>query len=173
MPIFFIFEIIKKIRMKIHITIFIAFICTNLNAQCNTKTTVRPDGNIITYFNPKPIIRQAQYEVGTAIYKNETTGIYLVNISVLFKAMLSDNITGNLTIQTTGKKAVELKLVKNEQVEMNGKTLSIGLYEIDKYSFEELKKYPLKNMFFYLDGKRFGANVTENNNVFNNQLKCY
>ncbi|MFN4026242.1 MAG: hypothetical protein ACK4IZ_02215 [Flavobacterium sp.] len=158
--------------MKILITIIIAFASISIKAQCNTKTTLRPDGNTITYFNPKPIIRQAQYEVGTAIYKNETTGIYLVNISVLFKAMLSDNITGNLTIQTTGKKAVELKLVKSEQVEMNGKTLSIGLYGIDKNSFEELKKYPLKSMFFYLDGKRVGATVTESKNVFMTQLNC-
>lgn len=158
--------------MKSLITILITLININLNAQCNTKSTIRPDGNEITYFNPKPVIRQSQYEVGTAIYKNETFGMYMVNISVLFKAISPKKIIGNLTIQTMGQKGIELKLVKSEQVEMNGRNLSIGLYEIDKSSLEELKKYQLKSMFFYLEGKMFGATVTENIDVFISELKC-
>jgi len=158
--------------MKFIIAAFIALISINLNAQCNTKSNKRPDGNTITYFNPKPVIRQSQYEVGTAIYKNETSGMYMVNISVLFKTISPKNIVGSLTIQTTGQKGIELKLVKSEQVEMNGRNLSIGLYEIDKSSLEELKKYQLKSMFFYLEGKMFGVTVTENKDIFISELKC-
>jgi hypothetical protein len=141
-------------------------------SQCNLKTINRPDGNTIKYFNPKPVIRQSQYEVGSAIYKNETTGMYMVNISVLFKTIAPKNIKGKLTIQTTGKRGIELKLVKSEQVDMNGRKLAVGLYEIDKLSFEELKKYQLKSIFFYIDSKMYGATVTENKNVYMNELKC-
>jgi len=158
--------------MKLLITVVITLFSINLNAQCNTKSTIRPDGNKISYFNPKPVIRQSQYEVGTAIYKNETSGMYMVNISVLFKTISPKNIVGSLTIQTTGQKGIELKLVKSEQVEMNGRNLSIGLYEIDKSCLEELKKYQLKSMFFYLEGKMFGATVIENKDIFISELKC-
>ena len=96
----------------------------------------------------------------------------MVNISVLFKTISPKNIVGSLTIQTTGQKGIELKLVKSEQVEMNGRNLSIGLYEIDKSSLEELKKYQLKSMFFYLEGKMFGVTVTENKDIFISELKC-
>ena len=159
--------------MKNLIIIIAALVSFNISAQCETKTVKRPDGNTITYFNPKPVIRQNQYEVGTAIYKNETTGMYMVNISVLFKTLAPKYIKGKLTIQTTGKRGIELKLVKSEQVDLNGQKLAIGLYEIDKASFEELKKYQLKSIFFYLDKKMYGATVTENKNVYMNELKCF
>jgi len=159
--------------MKNLITIIITLVSINISAQCETKSVKRPDGNTITYFNPKPVIRQTQYEVGTAIYKNETSGMYMVNISVLFKTIPPKSIKGKLTIQTTGKRGIELKLVKSEQVDMNGRKLAIGLYEIDKVSFEELKKYPLKSIFFYLDKKMYGATVTENKNIYINEIKCF
>lgn len=159
--------------MKNLITIIIALISINVSAQCDIKTIKRPDGNTISYFNPKPVIRQTQYEVGTAIYKNETSGMYMVNISVLFKTLPPKNIKGKLTIQTTGKRGIELKLVKSEQVDMNGRKVAIGLYEIDKSSFEELKKYPLKSIFFYVDKKMYGATVTENKTIYINELKCF
>lgn len=154
------------------LTLFLLFIYSNIFGQCDIKTVNRPDGNTINYFNPKPVIRQSQYEVGTAIYKNETTGMYMVNISVLFKTIAPKKIKGKLTIQTTGKRGIELKLVKSEQVDMNGRKLAVGLYEIDKLSFEELKKYQIKSIFFYLESKMYGATVTENKNIYSNEIKC-
>ena len=58
--------------MKNYIFIITLLINVIGNAQCDIKTNNRPDGNTIKYFNPKPVIRQNQFEVGTAIYKNET-----------------------------------------------------------------------------------------------------
>lgn len=157
--------------MKKLLILIIGCISFAIHAQSEIKTITRPDGNTIKYFNPKPIIIQKQYEVGTAIYKNETTGKYMINISVLFKTIPAKDIKGKLTIQTEGIKGLVLKLVKSEQVEMNGRKLATALYEIDKVSFVELKKYPLKSIFFYLEDKLTGATVTKNKNLIITEIK--
>ncbi len=159
----------KKIILLLLITLSANF---NLNAQCNIKTTLRPDGNTIKYFNPQPIIRLSEYEVGTGIYKNETTGMYMIAISVLFKTMTPKDISGKLTIQTTGKRGLELKLLKSEQIEMNGRKLVLGLYEIDKASLAELRKFTLKSVYFYLNKKMYGSTVTENKSICITEIKC-
>jgi hypothetical protein len=172
MPINFIFVKLKKsLNMKQVFILIIGFITFNISAQSDIKTISRPDGNIIKYFNPKPIIIQSQYEVGTAIYKNVTTGKFMINISVLFKTLQAKDIKGKLTIQTKGKRGLVLKLVKSEQLEMNGRKLATALYEVDKISFTELKKYPLKSIFFYLDNMMFGATVSKNKDIYINEIK--
>lgn len=156
---------------KITLIIFLA-ILTNVSAQCDIKTTKRPDGNTIKYFNPKPVIRLEQYEVGTGIYKNETSGMYMIAITVLFNKMAPKDISGKLTIQTTGVRGLELKLLKSEQMEMNSRKLVLGLYEIDKVSLAELKKHSLKSLYFYLDKKMYGSTVTENKSICITEIKC-
>ncbi len=157
--------------MKKTFTLIIAVLSLSLYAQPSFKTITRPDGNTIKYFNPKPVIIQNQYVVGTAIYRNATSGKYMINISVLFKTIQAKDINGKLTIQTEGKKGLELKLVKSEQLEMNGRKLATALYEIDKLSLAELKKYPLKSIFFYLGNKMYGATVTQNKKLIMNEIK--
>lgn len=157
--------------MKKILLIIISCIGHNISAQSDIKTINRPDGNTIKYFNPKPIIIQNHYEVGTAIYKSITSGKYMINISVLFKTIPAKNIKGKLTIQTEGKKGLVLKLVKSEQIEMNGRKLTTALYEIDKGSFVELKKYPLKSIFFYLNNKLYGSTVTQNKKLIINEIQ--
>ena len=160
--------------MKISIILLIALISTTLHSQCtDLKTTKRPDNNTIKYFNPKPIIRQDAYEVGSAIYKNTTTGKYMVNITVFFKKMTPKDITGKLTIQTTNNVGIELPLLLSEQVDMNGNKTVVALYEIDSKSLVELKKYPLKSIYFYLEGKMYGATTTENKSLFIGQFPCF
>jgi hypothetical protein len=154
--------------------IFITLISVNIHSQCNDlKTTKRPDDNTIKYFNPKPIIRQDTYEVGSSIYKNITTGKYMVNITVLFKKISPKNITGNLTIQTNNNVGIELPLILSEQVDMNGNKTVVALFEIDDKSLIEMQKHPLKSIFFYLEGKMYGATVSENTNLYVQQFKCF
>jgi hypothetical protein len=141
------------------------------NYSQELKTTVRPDGNTIKYFNPKPIIIQNQYEVGAAVYKNTTTGIFMLNLSILFKTTAAKKISGKLTIQTEGKKAIVLKLLKSEQVDMNGFKLTTAFFEIDKSNLVELKKYNLKSLNYTLDGKIYGSTITLNKNLLINQIK--
>jgi hypothetical protein len=161
----------KKI---IFLSTFFIFIATDLSAQCNNlKTTNRPDGNLIKYFNPKPIIRQSDYEVGVAIYKNETTNELMLNVSVLFVAMQPKKLTENLIIQSTNKKGISLKPLMSELITMNGRKLAMGLYAIDKADYEELKLHNLKSIFLYLDGNLIGSTVTENASVLRTQLNCY
>jgi hypothetical protein len=155
------------------LTLIILLISVNIYAQCNDlKTTKRPDNNTIKYFNPKPIIRQDSYEVGTSIYKNLTSGKYMVSITVLFKKIAPKDIDGKLTIQTTNNVGIELSLVHSEQVDMNGNKTALALYEIDSRSLAELKKYPLKSIYFYINAKMYGATVTENKSLFVGQFPC-
>lgn len=159
--------------MKNYIFIITLLINVIGNAQCDIKTNNRPDGNTIKYFNPKPVIRQNQFEVGTAIYKNETSGMYMVNISILFKTLVPKDLTGILTVQTIGNKGLELKLLRSEQIEMNGRKLVMGLYEIGASTLAQLKKFPIKSIYFFLDKKMYGATITENKNIFINEIKCF
>lgn len=144
-----------------------------LSAQCNFKIVDRPDGNIIKYFNPQPVIRQSGYEAGISIYKNMTTDVIMLSVSVLFKTMKPKKLTRNAVIETTNIKGIELKLLMSETMVMNGRDVSMGLYKIEKADFEQLKKYPLKSVFFYLEGNLMGASVTENNSVLKVELGCF
>ncbi|WP_396143646.1 hypothetical protein [Flavobacterium sp.] len=155
------------------LTLFLIFIYSNIFGQCDIKTVNRPDGNTIKYFNPKPIIIQEQFEVGTAIYKNVTTGKMMINLTILFKSLPNKPLNGELIIQTTNKIGITLKLIKSEEVEMNGKKVAIGLYEIDNKSIVELKKYPLKSIYFSIDNKKYGQSISKNNNIYINELNCF
>jgi hypothetical protein len=151
------------------------FAFTNLYAvgQCDIKTVIRPDGNTIQYFNPKPIIIQNQFEIGTAIYKNVSTGKFMINITILFKSLPRKKLEGDLTIQTSGNKGLILKIIKSEEVDMNGRKVSIALYEIDKKSLIEIKKYSIKNIFFNIGKKMYGESISTNNNIYINEIKCF
>ncbi|MFD0762714.1 hypothetical protein ACFQZW_11535 [Lutibacter aestuarii] len=155
--------------------IFLFIVILNItpsNGQCAFKTTIRPDGNEIKYFNPKPVIRQSDYEVGISIYKNITSDQLMLNVSVLFKSLSPKKLTDNLIIQSTNKKGISLKPLMSELIKMNGRELAMGLYEIEKADYEELKNYPLKSIYFYLEGSLKGSTVTENVSILQNELSC-
>lgn len=152
----------------------IILVFTPLSAQCNLlKTVKRPDGNTIKYFNPKPVIRQVDYEVGIAIYKNITSNEFMLNISVLFKSMQPKKLTKNAVIQTTNIKGIDLVQLMTETIVMNGRDVSIGLYKIEKADFEQLKKYRLKSLFFYLEDNLKGSTITDNSSILITELNCF
>lgn len=155
------------------LTLVLLFIYSNNFGQCDIKTVNRPDGNTIKYFNPTPIIIQNQFEVGTAIYKNTTTGKMMINLTILFKTLPNKPLNGDLTIQTSNNDGITLKLIKSEEVEMNGKKVAIGLYEIDKKSLIILKKYPLKSIYFNINSKKYGQSITKNGDIYINELNCF
>lgn len=155
------------------LTLVLLFIYSNNFGQCDIKTVNRPDGNTIKYFNPKPIVIQNQFEVGTAIYKNTTTGKMMINLTILFKTLPNKPLNGDLTIQTSNNDGITLKLIKSEEVEMNGKKVAIGLYEIDKKSLNILKKYPLKSIYFNINSKKYGQSITKNGDIYINELNCF
>lgn len=160
--------------MKIKLlTLFLIFIYSNIFGQCDIKTVYRPDGNTIKYFNPKPVIIQEQFEAGTAIYKNITTGKMMINLTILFKSLPNKPLDGELIVQTSNNVGISLKLIKSEEVEMNGKKVAIGLYEIDKKSIIELKKYTLKSIYFSMNNKKYGQSISKNNTIYVNELNCF
>lgn len=141
-------------------------------AQCDIKVNNRPDGNTIKYFNPKPVIRQSNYEVATAIYKNVTADRYMVSISVLFMGINPIDVTSDLTIQTSSQKSIVLKLINSNKIKMNGRELTVALFDLDNSSKKNLEKNYLKSLFFKMNGKIFGATVTENKSILINELNC-
>lgn len=158
--------------MKTIFLITIALFCIETSAQCNIKTTLRPDGHTMKYFNPTPIIRLSNYEVGASVYKNINTQKYFLSIAVLFITEPPKTITGSLTVQTTGEKGLVLPLSVSEEIIMNNRKVSVAMYEISKENFKELEENYLKNVFFYLEGKMYGSSLTENKGSISQQIKC-
>ena len=158
--------------IKIILIFLTLFSIKSSYAQCDIKTNNRQDGNVIKYFNPKPVIKEKEYELGTSIYKNQTTGQYLVNIVVLHKNGYSQNVSGDLKIQTNSNDGVSLNIIESKEVVMNGKKVTIAMFEIDKRSFNILKNHTLKAIFFEMNGKVFGSSVSNNKSLFMNQLQC-
>lgn len=146
--------------------------CVIATAQCDIKINNRPDGNTIKYFNPKPIIRQSNYEVATAIYKNVTAENYMVSISVLFKGLNPMEVNSNLTIQTTSQKSIVLKFINSNKIKMNGRDVTVALFELDNSSKSNLSLNGLKSLFFKMNGKLYGSTVTENKSILINELNC-
>ncbi|MCM4162149.1 MULTISPECIES: hypothetical protein [unclassified Arenibacter] len=142
-------------------------------AQCDIKTTEKPDGNLIKYFNPKPVVRQSDYEIGVSIYKNITTDVVMVNTSILFKGKAPQKLTGKLVIQTAGQKGISLEPLVSELIKMNGRDVAIGLYEIDKSSLLELLNYDLKSIFVYVGENLVGSTITENKGTLRLNLGCF
>jgi len=147
--------------------------CINSPAQCNFKTTIKPDGDVIKYFNPKPVIRKSDYEVGIAIYKNITTNEVMLNVSVLFKSMKPQKLNDDVILQTANVKGIRLSPLVSDRVTMNGREVAIGLYKIKKSDYEELKKYNVKSIFFYLEENLIGSTVTENSSILKSELNCF
>lgn len=143
------------------------------HAQCDIKTNYRQDGNVIKYFNPNPIIRENDYEVGMSLYFNESTNRFFINISVLFKSLAPQEATNDLIIQLNGtNKSILLPIVESKLIQMNGRELTIALYEVDEYDLGLISKHSLKHVFFSLNDKLFGALVSENKTLLIDQYSC-
>ncbi len=160
--------------MKIAILSAIIIIIHSFPAigQCDFKTTQRPDGNVLNYFNPQPIIREANHEIGISIYKNTTTNVLMLNVSVLFKGTAPQKLTDNAILQTSNINGISLTPSLSELVVMNGRDVAIGLYEITDKDFKEIVNYNLKSLFISLEGKLTGSAITENSEILKAQLNC-
>ena len=165
----------KKLNMKRILILLIVLIGLTIEsfAQCKIQTTHRPDNNTIKYFNPTPVIRQSNYEVGIALYKNIISNELSLNIFVLFKEMSPKDLTGDAVLQTTNVEGIRLKPILSKMIQMNGRDVAIGQYKIDQRTFEELKNYNLKSIFFYVNSELIGSTVTENRSVLKKQIRCF
>ena len=139
---------------------------------CDIKTTNRPDGNVIKYFNPKPVIQSGKYDLALSLYFNETTSTYFISTSVLFKNMEVKNISGDLLIQTSSSDGIQLKQVLNNRVTMNGEILSVAMFELNKKDIENLSKHNLKSVFVLLEDERYGKSVDLNKEILVKQFEC-
>lgn len=160
--------------MKYIFSILLLFSVVGISfSQCKIITNERNDGNTIKYFTPVPIVRQAGYEVGVSIYKNETTNIFMLNVSVLFKTMNPQKLSGNLIIQTINTKGISLEPLVSELIVMNNRDVAIGLYKIEPEDYNEITKYKLKNVFFYINNDLIGNTIYENSSILISQLACF
>ncbi len=152
--------------------VFVLFGSASLNSQCDIQTTNRPDGIIMKYFIPRPVIRTSAYEVGISIYKNINTNSYMLSVSVLFVEMSPKDLTNDLVIQTTNDNGITLNQILTKQITMNGRVLANAMYSLDERDFSELSQYKLKSIFFYLGNNLEGSTVTENSNILTRELNC-
>ncbi len=158
--------------MKKITTLLLLLIVIDFYAQCDIKTTIRPEGDTIKYFNPTPVYRSSDYELGISLYKNITTDKFFVSLTVLFKKIAPSNVYGELLIQTSDERGIRLPLSVSEQVVMKGREVSIALYEVDNKSLNSISQQAIQKVNFYLNGKLYGANLTENKRLFFKQFNC-
>ncbi|WP_047246924.1 hypothetical protein [Maribacter thermophilus] len=141
-------------------------------SQCELKTTTRYDGSLLNYFNPKPVIRQSNYEIGVSVYKNVTTDVTMLNVSVLFLGKKPNSLNGNAIIQTSGERGISLEPIIFDLVEMNGRDVAVGLYKIEGSMLEYFKKTYLKSIVVRVGTDLVGATVNENEWVIRDNIKC-
>lgn len=158
--------------MKKITTLLLLLLVIDFYAQCDIETTTRPEGDTIKYFNPTPVYRSSDFELGISLYKNITTDKFFVSLTVLFKKLAPSNVYGELLIQTSDERGIRLPLSVSEQVVMKGRKVSVALYEVDNKSLNSISQQAIQKVNFYLNGKLYGANLTENKSVLINQIKC-
>lgn len=152
--------------------VFLSIICQFSFSQCQVKTTTKEDGNVLKYLNPMPVVRQADYEIGLSVYKNISSNITMLNVSVLFKGKEVRELEGDAIIHTSGERGISLKPVVFDLVEMNGKDVAIGLYEIEPILLSYFENNYLKNIFVKVGGDLVGASVSENKWIIRDNLNC-
>ena len=134
-------------------------------AQYEVKTVKRPDGITLKYFNPIPVARAYNYEVGLSLYKNPDNNKYLTAITVLFKNTEPEELNGNLTIQTIGKNGISLEPVYNRLVSMNSREVALSMYYLTERDINELKSNSIKLISFTINNEIIALNLTENRDV--------
>lgn len=158
---------------KTILTLLLITLTSLTNAQCDIKTNYREDGNVIKYFNPKPVVKLSEYEVGTSIYYNETNQTCSITLTVMFKSINPLNISGDLILQLSGtQKSVKLPIINSNPLQMNGREFAIALYKINSENMKLLKQYPLKGIYFKMGNKTHGSIISENKTLLINQFKC-
>lgn len=149
------------------LSILICLIVTSFTAlaQYEVKTIKRPDGIILKYFNPIPVVRAYNYEAGLSLYKNPDNSKYFVAISVLFKNTVAEELNGNLLIQTTGKNGISLEPAYNRLVTLNGREVALSMYYLTEREINELKSNSIKLISFNVNDEIIALNLTENRDV--------
>lgn len=145
---------------------------TLIFGQCDIKENIRPDGSTMRYFNPKPVAKLADFEIGIGAYRNTTANADYVTITLLLKNMTVADLRGDLTIQTTSSESVVLKMVESKSLTMNGRKLSVAMYEINPGDYKILLTKPLKSIYFNIYWDTYGYTVTENKTILNKELAC-
>lgn len=148
-------------------------IINSYKQSCPIKTNIRPDGNVIKYFNPQPVVQNNKYDLAISLYLNETSRSYYLSIAVLFKQMSFRELNGNLIIQTNSDFSLNLNKVSSDKVIMNGEVLAVGMYELSVSDVEILKAYSLKSVFVNLNGDKFGDTILNNKNIIISEFICF
>lgn len=139
------------------------------NFVCDVKVINRPDGNVIKYFNPFPVIQNKKYDIGTSVYKNSTSGEY--TIAVLFKDMEPIDITGDLIIQS-GNDGLQLKQFMSTISEVNGETSSYSIYLLTEADFNILQNSPVNSLFVDASGTQLGGTFGSLDELYIKEIEC-
>ena len=139
-------------------------------SQNEIKTTNRPDGVTLKYFNPIPVVITNSYEAGLSLYKNINTKQYFLTVTVIFKQQSPTALSGNLLIQTTGTKGLSLSPVWHKLINMNGFDVATSMYLLTNRDIVELKAKPIKLISFNAYNQPVGLNLTKNKDLVITEL---
>lgn len=81
-------------------------------------------------------------------------------------------IDGSLSIKTTNTKGLSLPLITSNTTNYNGNVLIYALYTLSETNLYQLKSYPITQMYFNMAGQTYGASISQNKEVYKNQLSC-
>ena len=150
---------------NIFLLISLIFSSFTVLGQFEVKTIIRPDGIILNYFNPIPVVIASDYEAGLSLYKYKAKNIYTVAITVLFKSSVPEELYGNLLIQTTGNNGISLKPVMNELINMNGRQVAASMYSLTERDIKELSNNTIKMISFNVNNEIIALHLTKNKNL--------
>jgi len=138
--------------------------------QNEIKTTKRPDGITIQYFDPSPVVIADSHEAGLSVYKNINTNQYFLTVTVLFKQQEPTELSDNLLIQTTGIEALILSPVFHKLMNLNGKNVAMSMYTLTDRDINELKINPIEMISFTAYNQPVGLSLNKNKNLIIDEI---
>jgi len=149
------------------IPIIFEITCT---AQCNVRTTRRPDGVTIRYLNPELVGNGTGCELGLSISTNGSD--FYINTTVRYFVSPKKQIN-NLKIQFYNDDSAILNLYTSELATMQGENVSLGVYLTTNYDLIKLKSLKIKRIIFTeSNGVNQIITLSQNNDLIIRHLKC-
>lgn len=167
------FKRIKLIHMKKYLLIFgiipIIFEIT-CTAQCNVKTTHRPDGVTVRYLNPDLVGKGTGCELGLSVSTDGSD--FYINTTIRYFVSPKKQIN-NLKIQFYNDESAVLNLYTSELATMQGENVSLGVYLTTPNDLIRLKSLKIKRIIFTeSNGVNQIITLSQNNDLIIKHLKC-
>jgi len=151
--------------------ITIAFLILSLKSfgQCNCQS-FNKEGKSVSICDVKPIALDNSLQVGISYGKVETKPI--VTLSIRYRYSIK-NIKSDITLSLNNGNMIVLPLQKSGSAYIGNNEVCQAIFTLGAAQKNKLLASPIKTISFYLDDGLFHTlEVTLNNDILQNQLKC-